>query len=185
MEEPFLCTWWLAYFFDNRLRRLFQKPEVILAPYVKEGMTVLDTGCGMGFCSIGMAKMVGNDGRVISVDLQQQMLDVLCRRATKAGVADRIQPQLADKDNINVSDKVDFALAMWMAHEVPDQERFLGQIKACMNDGARLMIVEPRGHVKEVDIDKTFEKAESLGFKLVERPKVGLSHAGVLEAAKQ
>jgi cyclopropane fatty-acyl-phospholipid synthase-like methyltransferase len=38
----------------------------MLGPYVKPGMTVLDVGCGMGFFSIGMARMVGDEGRVIA-----------------------------------------------------------------------------------------------------------------------
>ena len=52
---------------------------------------MLDVGCGMGLFSLAMAKLVGDQGQVIAVDLQQKMLDVLRRRAEKAGVADRIQ----------------------------------------------------------------------------------------------
>ena len=55
----------------------------MLAPYVKEGMIVIDIGCGMAFFSIGMARLVGEQGLVISVDLQQKMLEVLERRAKK------------------------------------------------------------------------------------------------------
>ncbi len=76
MAHHHICPWWYAYTFDNPLRHLFHKPERMLAGYVKPGMTVMDIGCGMGFFSIGMARMVGEEGAVISVDLQQQMLDV-------------------------------------------------------------------------------------------------------------
>ena len=86
-----ICPWWGGYFIDNPLRRLLHNPEKIVGPYVQPGMTVMDVGCGMGFFSIAMAKMVGDSGRVIAVDLQQKMLDVLRQRATKAGVADRIR----------------------------------------------------------------------------------------------
>jgi cyclopropane fatty-acyl-phospholipid synthase-like methyltransferase len=48
---------------ENPIRRLLHNPEKILGPYVKPGMTVMDVGCGMGFCSIAMAKMVGEDGK--------------------------------------------------------------------------------------------------------------------------
>ena len=86
-----ICPWWGGYFIDNWFRRLLHNPEKIVGPYVKPGMTVMDVGCGMGMFSIAMAKMVGAEGRVIAVDLQQKMLDVLRKRAEKAGVADRIQ----------------------------------------------------------------------------------------------
>jgi 2-polyprenyl-3-methyl-5-hydroxy-6-metoxy-1,4-benzoquinol methylase len=93
---PHICPWWGGYFIDNPLRRLIHDLQTILGPYVKPGMTVLDVGCGMGFFSIGMARMVGDEGRVIAVDLQQKMLDVLWRRAQRAGVADRIRLGLHD-----------------------------------------------------------------------------------------
>ena len=83
--RPHVCPWWGGYFIDNRLRHLLHRPERILAPYVKAGMTVMDVGCGMGFFAIPAARLVGAEGRVIAVDLQQQMLDVLMRRAAKAG----------------------------------------------------------------------------------------------------
>ena len=53
-----VCPWWGGYFIDNRLRRLLHNPERLLSPYVQQGMTVMDIGCGMGFFSIAMAAMV-------------------------------------------------------------------------------------------------------------------------------
>jgi 2-polyprenyl-3-methyl-5-hydroxy-6-metoxy-1,4-benzoquinol methylase len=53
-----VCPWWLAYTFDNPIRRFFHKPDQMLAKFVKEGMTVVDIGCGMGYFSIGLAKIL-------------------------------------------------------------------------------------------------------------------------------
>ena len=83
VQQHHVCTWWIAYTFDNPLRKLFHNPGKIFSDYVKEGMTVMDVGCGMGYFSIGMAKLVGANGKVIAVDLQQKMLDVLRRRAER------------------------------------------------------------------------------------------------------
>src|SRR5574341_1266039 len=83
-----VCPWWLAYTFDNPLRRLAHDAGKILSPYLREGMTAVDLGCGMGYFSIAMAGIVGNQGTVISVDIQKEMLAVLRRRAEKAGVMD-------------------------------------------------------------------------------------------------
>jgi ubiquinone/menaquinone biosynthesis C-methylase UbiE len=87
-----LCPWWLGYTFDNRLRRLFHNPQKILGTYIQPGATVADIGCGMGFFSIGMARIVGENGKVIAADLQKKMLDILMKRAARAGVANRITP---------------------------------------------------------------------------------------------
>ncbi|MBN1930432.1 MAG: methyltransferase domain-containing protein, partial [Desulfobacterales bacterium] len=105
----YVCPWWLAYTFDNPLRGIFHKPEKIFAPYLNEGMTAIDIGCGMGYFSIGMARIVGKTGKLISVDLQQEMLNTLIKRADKMGVAKRITTFLCDENNIGINEKVDFA----------------------------------------------------------------------------
>ena len=72
--EKHTCPWWLAYTWDNRIRTFFQNTDVILKPYMKSGITALDVGCGMGYFSIHMAKYIGEEGKVISVDIQKEML---------------------------------------------------------------------------------------------------------------
>jgi len=64
-----ICPWWLAYTFDNPFRHFFHNPEKMLGSYVAKGMTVLDVGCGMGFFSIGLAKIVGDKGCVIAAEV--------------------------------------------------------------------------------------------------------------------
>jgi len=60
---------------DNSVRRLLQNPRKILKPYIHQGMTVLDLGCGPGFFSIEIAKMLKDTGKVIAADLQEGMLE--------------------------------------------------------------------------------------------------------------
>ncbi|MBA3003436.1 MAG: class I SAM-dependent methyltransferase, partial [Desulfurivibrio sp.] len=133
-----VCPWWLAYTFDNPLRRIFHKPEEIFSPYLHEGMTAIDLGCGMGYFSIGMAKLIGETGKVIAVDLQQKMLDTLIHRAQKAGVAHRITTLLCDENNIGIHEEIDFALTFWMAHETPDKSSFLKQVHAVLKKSGKL-----------------------------------------------
>lgn len=176
-----VCPWWGGYFIDNPLRRLLHNPEKILGPYVKPGMTVMDIGCGMGFCSIAMAKMVGEDGKVIAVDLQQKMLDVLAKRARKAGVGNGITTHRCDSDRLGVDVKVDFVLAFMMVHEVPDTRRLLEQVHACLKPDGRLFVAEPRIHVPPAQFDAMVKIAEEVGLKLSEQPHVRWCRAVVLE----
>src|SRR5210317_1364305 len=111
MPDHHVCPWWLAYTFDNPLRRLIHSPKKILCDYVKEAMTVMDVGCGMGYFTLGLAELVGDAGKVIAVDLQQQMLDIMLKRATRKSVEHRIIPQLAAPASISVKTPVDFILA--------------------------------------------------------------------------
>lgn len=86
-----VCSWWLAYTFDNPVRRVVHDPARVLAPYVTRGMTVVDGGCGMGFFSIELARLVGDEGAVIATDVQQKMLDAVGARARRAGLSRRIR----------------------------------------------------------------------------------------------
>lgn len=176
-----ICPWWLAYTFDNPLRSIFHKPEKIFAPYLNKRMTAIDIGCGMGYFSIGMAKVVGENGKIISVDIQQNMLDTLTKRAEKAGVANRITTILCNDKNIGINDKVDFALTFWMIHETPNELEFLKQIHSILKSPGKLLLAEPKIHVTCTEFKKTLSVAQELGFKLIESPKIAFSHTAVLE----
>jgi ubiquinone/menaquinone biosynthesis C-methylase UbiE len=177
---PHVCPWWGGYFIDNPLRRLFHNPEKIVGPYVKPGMTVMDVGCGMGMFSIAMAKMVGDTGNVIAVDLQQKMLDVVQKRAAKAGVADRIRTHRCEPDRLGISTLVDFALAFAMVHEVPDQGRLLYEVGGCLKPGGKLLVAKPRLHVSGRTFGKMVALAGKVGLKVVEESKVRWCRAAVM-----
>lgn len=178
--EDHVCRWWLAYAFDNRLRKLFHDPDKLLKDYIKAGMTVLDIGCGMGYFSIGMAKLTGGRGKVIALDIQEKMLEVMKRRADKEGVLSRIILHLGAGNDLKLKTKVDFALSFWMVHEVPDKKRFLKQVHNILKPKGRYLIVEPRLHTG----DKYFKELENIcksaGFKILEKPPVALSRALLL-----
>ena len=172
-----VCPWWLCYSFDNPLRRLFHDPKRLLDPYVKPGMTVVDIGCGMGYFTIDLAKLAGPEGRVIAVDLQQQMLDALGRRARRAGMADRIVLHRCRKESLGVEEPADFALAFWMAHEVPDTPRFFREIFNFLKTEGRLLFVEPKVHVTQKSLERTLTVCRETGFRILEEPAVALSRA--------
>ncbi len=175
-----VCPWWGGYFIDHGLRRWLHRPGQLLAPFLSPGMTVLDFGCGMGFTSIAMAKLLGDEGTVISADLQPQMLCTLEKRARRARAAERIRTHVCQEDSLALEESVDFALAFWSAHEVPDLGKLLGEVHACLVPGGKFLVVEPCGHVTKQDIAGMTEKAERVGFEtLKSRPPVRWSHAVV------
>ena len=177
-----VCPWYMAYLFDNPLRPLIHDPEKILGHYVKPGMTVLDIGCGMGFFSLGMAKMVGPEGKVISLDLQNKMLEILKKRAHRQGFSERIDDRLVEEGAFPVEKPVDFALCFWMVHEVPDQAHFFRELSRVLNPGTNALIAEPgMHHVTPEDLEETVRIASGEGFSVTERPKIRMSHAVVLE----
>jgi ubiquinone/menaquinone biosynthesis C-methylase UbiE len=144
-------------------------------------MTAIDLGCGMGFFSRGMAKIVGDAGKVIAVDLQQEMLDITRKRAEKDGVAHRIRFHRAEEDNLNISEQVDFALAFWMAHEVNDEARFFEQVFSALKPAGAFLIAEPRMHVTQSRFEELLKFAENAGFKINTAPQIRISRAAVLK----
>jgi len=172
-----LCPWRMAYLFDNWLRRWIQRPERMLAPWVRPGMTVADVGCGMGVCSIAMARLVGDAGRVLAVDLQPEILRVLERRAARRGVAHRIETRVCAPDHLGLKEPLDFAVAFWMVHETPDMAGLLAEIADHLKPGGLLLVAEPRLHVGDREVAETVDLAGRAGLELAGRPGVRLSHA--------
>jgi len=176
-----VCPWWGGYFIDNGLRRLIHNPAKILEPYLRPGMTVMDFGCGMGMFAIAAARLVGPEGQVVAVDLQQKMLDVVERRAAGAGVGGRIKCHRCNADSVGVSDTFEFILAFYSAHETPDLRHWLMEMHRSLDPGGRLLVVEPIGHVPASDFEAMVSAARDVGFEERQRPHVRLSRAVVLQ----
>ena len=178
--EPHVCPWWLAYIFDNPFRRLFHTPETIFEPHLKKGMTAVDLGCGMGYFSIGMARMVGDTGKVISVDIQQKMLDILQKRALKTGIGHRIHTHCTTPNDIGLTHhfgRIDLALTFWMVHETPHIENFVTEIFSLVKPGGKYLLAEPKGHVSSALFQRITAAAVQAGFHVLNHPRIALSHA--------
>jgi ubiquinone/menaquinone biosynthesis C-methylase UbiE len=174
-----VCPWWLAYTFDNPLRRLVHHPEKMLKKFIREGDTAVDLGCGMGHFSIGMAKLVGDTGHVVSVDLQEEMLERVRRRALKQGLLSRIRLHKCSSDKLGVTISADFALGFWMVHEVRNKKSFFEEVAALLKPGARFLLAEPRIHVAESYFRELADTASESGLKPCSEEKVSLSRAMV------
>jgi len=184
MADHHVCPWWLGYLLASPLRRFAYKPEVIVAPYVCEGTTVLEPGPGMGFFTIELARRVGPSGRVIAPEIQPKMLAGLKRRLAKAGLLERVDARLASRDSLGLDDlasSVDFTLAFAMVHELPAPDRFFAEMAKASKPGASLLLAEPRGHVKPARFESELKMASEVGFELVDRPSIGHSLAALLK----
>jgi len=165
------------------LRRLMHDPAKILAPYVREGMTVLEPGPGMGFFTLELARRVGPSGRVVAVDIQPKMLDRLKRRAARAGLLARLDIRLAQPDSLGLAEatgKVDFVLAFAMVHEMPSASSFFQEAADAMNPGAQLLLAEPAGHLKPALFEAELASAAQAGLQVSDRPVIRRSLAAVL-----
>ena len=175
-----VCPVGLSGSLDNRLRRWLHNPYKMLGPYIKKGMTVLDIGCGPGFFSVEMARLLDGSGQVIAADLQDGMLDIIRQKVKATQLEQMIRSHKCRKESINLSDNVDFILAFYMVHEVPDKKRLINELKSVLKPDGRILIVEPKFHVTKKAFEEMLTMTKDAGFEIMEQPKIFFSRAVVL-----
>ncbi len=154
---------------DNSFRKLVQNPQKILKPYINPNSNVLDLGCGPGFFPI--AKMLKGNAKVIAADLQQGMLDKVKKKIEGTELENKISLHKCIGNSINLNEKVDFVLAFYMVHEVPDKENLFKELKSILNANSSVLIVEPKFHVSKLDFEKMLEISKRYGFRIKEEPR--------------
>jgi predicted methyltransferase len=142
---------------------------------IKPGDTVCDLGCGNGFYSLKLAPLVGQEGIVLAVDIQQKMLDLLMARAEQRMIHNIkpirgtvVDPKLPQQG-------VDLLLMVDVYHELSHPEEMLRAIRASLKPEGRIVLVEFREEDPEVPIKPLHKMSKQQilkeippnGFKLV------------------
>nr|WP_321467519.1 class I SAM-dependent methyltransferase [uncultured Desulfobulbus sp.] len=153
-----------SFILDNRFRRWVHNPRKILGRYIKEGMTVLDIGCGPGFFSLDIAGMVGESGQVIACDNQQGMLHKIQAKIHGTELERRITLHQCQGSSLDVVGQVDFVLAFYMVHEVSNKFGFFQDIRSILNKYGHLFVVEPAFHVSTDAFEESIRMAIKIGL---------------------
>jgi ubiquinone/menaquinone biosynthesis C-methylase UbiE len=170
-----VCPPWMGYVLLNPFRKLAENPTKIFGPFVDEGMVVLEPGCAMGFFTLPLARMVGPAGKVVAVDMEPKMLATLERRARRAKLTERLEIRRCEADGLGIDDltqQVDFCAVMHVVHEVPDPATFFSEIRRSLKPGAKLLVIEPKGHVSVEDFGHFVAVAGEVGLRHVESPHI-------------
>ena len=181
MKRNRVCPVSLAGTLDSGLRRLLQNPRRVLEPYVKEGMKVLDFGCGPGFFTVEIAKRVGDSGSVIAADLQDGMLDILKDKIQGTDIEDRITLHKSSERGVGVSHKVDLVFAFYVMHELEESSAFLREFQSALAPKGMLYIAEPKAHVSRRNFRNTIRDAEESGFSLVNNSTKLMTREAIFE----
>jgi ubiquinone/menaquinone biosynthesis C-methylase UbiE len=182
--NPFVCPAELSGSLDNSFRLWLQDPHKILKPYINKGMTILDLGCGPGFFTLEIAKLLNGTGKVIAADIQEKMLKKVAGKIYGTELEQRVELHKCQETSIGLSEKADFILAFWMVHEVPQHERFFEELKSILNPGGKIFIAEPKIHVTSAAFEKMIVYIHRAGFEIIDTPKVFFSRALLLEHTK-
>ena len=185
MERNRVCPWQARSLLTCTLRKMVHNPRRITEPYLSKGMTAMDVGCGVGFFTVPMADIVGEQGKVIAIDLQPEMLDGLKENAYKAGM-ENITAHPCGVNSLRAEQwngTIDFVLVFMMLHEVPDPERLIREIHAALAPKGKLLFAEPVGHVGRQKFQQSLNMIKNSGFTVIETPRVAICRAAVLQKA--
>lgn len=142
---------------------------------VKPGMTVCDMGCGNGFYALQMAKMVGEEGTVLGVDIQPEMLKLMSERAAEAGITN-VKPILGTIADPKLPEgAVDIILCADVYHEFSHPEQMLAAMRASLAPNGVVVLLEFREEDPRVPIKPLHKMSKAQvnkeltanGFKLV------------------
>ena len=181
MAKHHYCPLWLAGLLDSKLRRILHNPQKILKPYIKKGIVALDIGCGPGVFTIEMAKLLEGSGKVIAVDMQEGMLEIIRKKVAGTALENSIVLHKCSQEQLNIKENVDFALMFYMVHEVPSKDKLFDEVLPLINKNGLLMIVEPNNHgFNKKLFHKMTEDIKARGFEEYDRPKITFSRGVVL-----
>lgn len=172
---------------DSGLRRFLYRPDRLAERLVKPGGRVLDFGCGPGFFTREFAKQVGGAGQVFSVDLQEEMLQIVREKMDREGLASRVVTHRCLPDSINLpremSGSFDAATAIFVVHEVPDPEKLFREIAALVKTGGIFFFSEPPLLVSGREFREKIALAEEAGFLQTDRFFYFVNRAVILKKA--
>lgn len=107
---------------------------------LKEGEVVLDLGSGAGFDAFLASPKVGKIGKVIGVDMTDEMLEK-ARKNAKKGNYTNVEFRKGDIENLPVDDNsVDVIISNCVINLAPDKEKVFKEVHRVLKTGGRLMI---------------------------------------------
>ena len=131
---------------------------------VKPGQTVIDYGCGPGRYTIEFARLVGEHGKVIAVDLVEVALQETQKKLEECGMTNVELVLARGYDSGIASNTADMVLAIDMFHHVSDTDAFLRELSRIAKPDA--LLIFSGGHMlrktlkKKVDQSGIWELAE-------------------------
>ena len=137
--------------FFLKLRRNSRKTmELLELAGIRKNMKILDYGCGIGNHMIEAAKLTGEKGSVLSVDINDGMILAVKKEIKRNGFA-HVKTQLIDSmEDVN-ENNFDFILLMDVIHMVGDKTKMIAFLLSKLAPDGRLLITFE--HMGESKID--------------------------------
>lgn len=136
----------IGNFLDSDFRRKMQPPDKIISRSgIKEGMKVLEVGCGSGAFTTFVARAVGDKGEVFALDIQPEMLKQIENKLKRPENKDIKNIRLIEGDALNMPLKdnyFDLVYSITVFQEIPDKHKALKEMKRVLKPKGILAITE-------------------------------------------
>lgn len=138
------CPVWLRWLveMDNPFTETNRAHVIVSLLRLQPGMRVLDAGCGPGRLTLPCARVVGPQGQVTALDLQEGMLRRTQEKVSEAGLENVLFLQAGLGQGRLPVNTYDRALLVTVLGEIPDQDAALAEIYASLKPGGTLSVTE-------------------------------------------
>ena len=117
-------------------KKILPVQRILREMNIRCGDTLLDFGCGIGYFSIPALEYVGDEGTVIAVDVSEEMLQELHKRA-----GHRKNLKIVHADSLPRL-TADIILLSMVLHEVDNPKEFLQTCFAALKPYGRVMVID-------------------------------------------
>jgi ubiquinone/menaquinone biosynthesis C-methylase UbiE len=150
-----------------------ERPQLVLdALQIQPGQTVVDLGCGSGYYAFRMSKLVGANGKVFAVDIEERMLQFVRQRAQREAITN-ITPIRSTASDPNLPpESVDLLLMVDVYHELEFPFEVMQKVREALKPGGRVALVEYRAEDPKVMIKEVHKMTQKQIIK--EMKAVGL-----------
>lgn len=153
--------------------------KLMAALKIQPGQSVADIGSGSGYFTFKLCKEVGEKGKVYAVDIQQEMLDFLEKKAKESKVANIVSVLGKEDDPKLPADTIDLILMVDVYHEFNYPYEMTAAMVKSLKTGGRIAFVEYRGEDAWVPIKEVHKMTERQVIKeMAEFPL--MKHKGTL-----
>lgn len=151
-----------AAWLEREEREREERTDLLMkALQLKPGMVVADIGAGTGYLSRRMASAVKPGGKVLAVDVQPEMVQLLKKLATQKD-AQNIVPSLGTEQNVGLAAaSVDLAIMVDVYHELAYPHEVLASIILALKPGGQLVLIEYRAEDPRVPIKALHKMSEA------------------------
>ena len=190
----------MAKMFNNMAKDPFYKSEeIIKALNIKKGFHIIDIGAGGGFYSLKFAQLVGSEGKVYSIDLQDDFINYIQQQAQEKGLQNIDTLKLSEKEIIKNKviprNSIDLIFMRNVVHHLSDRMTYISALKNYLKPDGKIAIIDytpegnakgygPPGHfvdpkkLKEeiktggLDVEKEFDFLEVQFFFILRKPAI-------------